>query len=227
MTLRTIEDLSTPEARGNRLRILRNMSGFTINELSEKYGIGTSTIKYWETAKQEGLSLKGAKKIISSLAKEGIYCSFSWLMYGVGIYPQYINSAFGEREEYKDLISMSKEDEIAIYKEIELFIKETSNSVTLTVYDNAMEPFFSFGDTVGGNRLFGKEMDFALGKNCIIETVEHQILCRKFEQGNEKNTYTLSALNSKTSASPPNIFDKEVISVAPISRIWLRSALKK
>lgn len=225
MQTKTLEDLSSVEERGNRLRILRNMTGLTINELSERYNIGTSTIKYWETAKQEGLSVKGAKKIIDSLVKEGIHCSFTWLMHGLGIGPQYIYSGFGEDKENLNLLQVALEDEQVIYKEVDLFLKESYNAITLVVYDNSMEPFYRFGDTVGGIRLYGENIDLALGKNCIVETEKHNVLCRRLEQGNGKNKYTLASVNSRTTATPPNLFDIEIKSVAPVSRCWLRSTL--
>ena len=80
--------------RGKRLRLIRKMSSLTLDELSSKYNLGISTIKYWECAKSQGLSSKGAKKIVTAMQNEGIQCSYMWLMYGVGLPPQFIDVRF-------------------------------------------------------------------------------------------------------------------------------------
>ena len=82
---------SSAKERGKRLRLVRKMSGLTLNDLSTKYDFGASTIKYWECAKCNGLSAKGAKKIIAAIQNEGVQCSFMWLMYGIGSPPQFID----------------------------------------------------------------------------------------------------------------------------------------
>ena len=220
--MKSLEELSSPAERGERLRVLRNMSGLTIHELADKYDVGASTIKYWECAKSEGLSPKGAKKFIEAMANEGIYCSYMWLMHGVGIHPQYIDKRYGDTKKQQNPMNTSLEEERAIYREMDLFLKETDNSVTLAVYDDSMEPFYFLGDTVGGNRLFDKDIHKALDRDCLVETEDHQILCRRFTLGNEIDRYTLCCLNHRTTVYPPNMYNIKIVSVAPISRIWRR-----
>lgn len=228
MEMRTLEVLASPIERGNRLRVLRNMSGLTIHELAAKYGVGASTIKYWECAKSEGLSPKGAKKFIEAMANEGIYCSYMWLMHGVGIHPQYVDKRYGNSKKQINPMNVSLEEEMAIYREMDIFLKETDNAITLAIYDDSMEPFYFLGDTVGGNRLFGDDIIKAFDRDCIIETEDRQVLCRRFTIGNEEERYTLCCLNPKTAVSPPNIYNSKIVSVAPISRVWKRfSSAKK
>ena len=222
MEMKKLEELASPAERGNRLRILRNMSGLTIHELADKYGVGASTIKYWECAKSEGLSPKGAKKFIEAMAGEGIYCSYMWLMHGVGIHPQYIDRRYGNSKKQQNPMGTSLEEEMAIYREMDTFLKETDNAVTLAIYDDSMEPFYLLGDTVGGNRLFGEDIVKAFDKDCLIETEDHQVLCRRFTVGHEAEHYTLYCMNPRTTVYPPNMYDVKIISVAPISRIWRR-----
>jgi len=217
-----LKELSSPANRGNRLRVLRNMSGLTIHELAKKHRVGASTIKYWECAKSEGLSPKGAKKFIEAISKESIYCSYMWLMHGIGMHPQYVDTRYGNAKKQQKALNTTLEEEMAIYREMDVFLKETTNAITLTVYDDTMEPFYYLGDTVGGNNLFGDDIVRAIDKDCIIETEDHQVLCRRLTYGSELNCYTLCCLNPKATVYPPNMYDVKIVSAAPISRLWKR-----
>ncbi|MCL5260076.1 MAG: hypothetical protein M1561_00110 [Gammaproteobacteria bacterium] len=216
-------NLSSPKARGKRLRLLRRMSGLTLNQLADKYDIGISTIKYWECAKSEGLSAKGAKKILSAMLQEGINVSFMWLMYGVGLPPHFIDARFCNQELTNSLNnSSSLESEASITDEISLFCNKIPNSITLTIFDDSMEPLFTSGDGVGGKRLYGSDLTKAIGKNCIIETADNQIICRKIAQGNGAENFNLFSINPHTVANPPFLYDVKIVSAAPIVRIWKR-----
>lgn len=209
--------LSSSAERGRRLRILRNMSDLTIHEFAEKFGIGASTIKYWESGKNEGLSTKGAKKIIEAMSQLRVHCTFMWLLHGVGNMPHFVDARFGTQN-----INGTLEEELAINNEINLFLKNTSNAVTLLVFDDAMDPIYNVGTTIGGNRLFGDDISKGLGYNCIIETEEKQIICRKLAKSNEPNLFNLCCINPQSSVTPPNIYDIKILSAAPITRVWKR-----
>jgi len=218
----TGENLDSPRERGERLRVLRKMSGLTIHKLAEKYEIGSSTIKYWECGRDKGLSAKGARKIIESLRQEGVYCTFMWLMHGVGMHPQIVDIRQSTSAKQVAAMNTTLEEETAITNEINLFCGATARAVTLVIYDDAMEPMYTIGDTVGGNRLIGAEMIKAVGKNCIIETTDKQVICRRLARGSAPDTFILCAVNPLTTALPPNLYDVKVESVAPISRVWKR-----
>lgn len=215
----TLEDsqLSSAAERGRRLRILRNMSDLTIHEFAEKFGIGASTIKYWESGKNEGLSSKGAKRVIEAMSQQGVHCTFMWLLHGVGNMPHFIDVHYGSKNSDGSL-----EEELAISNEINLFLKNTSNAVTLLVFDDAMDPLFNIGTSIGGNRLFGDDLNKAIGHNCIVETEEKQILCRKLAKGNELGFYNLCCTNPQSTVTPPNIYNVKITSAAPITRVWKR-----
>jgi hypothetical protein len=70
-------------------------------------------------------------------------------------------------------------------------------------------------------------MVHAIGKDCIIETENGEILCRRIGNGNELSSYHLCALNNLTSVYPPNLYDVKIKSVAPISRVWKRIGISK
>lgn len=212
---------SSAKERGKRLRLVRKMSGLTLNDLSTKYDFGASTIKYWECAKSNGLSSKGAKKIIMALQQEGVQCSFMWLMYGIGSPPQFVDVHYNHRSCNANIDQTIYDEEISIECEIKLFCEKIAQGITLTILDDGMAPFYSIGDSIGGRRLFGKDMEKAIGKDCIVETTEHQVLCRRVARGNTDN-FNLCCINPHTLANPPHLYDVELLSVAPISRIWRR-----
>jgi transcriptional regulator with XRE-family HTH domain len=214
---------SSAKERGKRLRLVRKMSGLTLNEISAKYDLGISTIKYWECAKNQGLSSKGAKKIIFSMHKEGIQVSYMWLMHGIGLPPQFLDVRYNKENKNMDMVEHSAyEDEKAIESEIALFCDRIESAMTLTLIDDSMEPLYSLNDSVGGKRLYGSDICKSVGKNCIVETSDSQLLCRRVAQGNELNNFNLYSINPNTLASPPHLYGVKLLSVAPISRIWKR-----
>lgn len=214
---------SSAKARGKRLRLVRKMSGLTLNELAEKHNFGVSTIKYWECAKNQGLSSKGAKKIITAMQSHGVQCSYMWLMHGIGLPPQFLDVHLHDSAKKVPYINQATfEEEKSISSEIALFCEEVVDAITLTVFDDGMEPIYSVGDSIGGKRLYGEDLTKMIGKNCIIETADHQLLCRRIAQGSNASSFNLYCVNPYTVANPPHLYDVKLLSAAPISRVWKR-----
>lgn len=217
---------SSFKERGRRLRILRKMSGLTLEELSSKYNFGVSTIKYWECAKNNGLSSKGAKKIILAMQREGIYCSYMWLIYGVGLPPQFLDVHYyrGAKvsNEIEEIKQSAYEDEKSIEHEIAGFCKNIPNAIALTIFDDGMEPLYSIGDSIGGRRLYHDDLTKTVDKNCVVETADHQLLCRRVAQGGDPGNFNLYCINPSTLSNPPHLYEVKLLSAAPISRVWKR-----
>ena len=217
---------SSAKERGKRLRLIRKMSSLTLDDLSARYNFGVSTIKYWECAKNQGLSSKGAKKIISAMQKEGVQCSYMWLMHGVGLPPQFINLCANRNlKDNIDVDQITYEEEKCIESEIKIFCENITNSIVLNVFDDGMEPFYFINDSVGGRRLHGDQLIKTIDKNCIVETSDNQILCRRVSKGNEKGTFNLYCVNHSTGVTPANLYDVKLLSAAPISRVWNRNLI--
>jgi transcriptional regulator with XRE-family HTH domain len=217
------EQQSSPKARGKRLRLVRKMSGLTLNELAKKYQLSISTIKYWECAKNQGLSSKGAKRIITAMQNQGVQCSYMWLMHGIGLPPQFLDVRFSDNtKKIPHINETTFEEEKTISQEIALFCEKIVDAITLTVFDDGMEPVYSVGDGVGGKRLYGEELAKVIGKNCIVETDDHQLLCRRVAQGSESDNFNLYCVNPYTAANPPHLYEIKLLSAAPISRVWKR-----
>lgn len=183
---------SSAKARGKRLRLVRKMSGLTLNELAEKHNLGVSTIKYWECAKNQGLSSKGAKKIIAAMQTQGVQCSYMWLMHGIGLPPQFLDVRFHDSTKQVPYVDQATyEEEKSIAYEISLFCEKIADAITLTVFDDSMEPVYSIGDGVGGKRLYAADLAKSIGKSCIVETEDHQLLCRRVAQGSDGSNFNL------------------------------------
>ena len=214
---------SSAKERGRRLRLVRKMSGLTLDELSLKYNLGISTIKYWECAKNQGLSSKGARKVIIAMQNEGVQCSYMWLMHGIGLPPQFINVRCNNNIPTFGMADHSVyEEEKAIENEIALFCDKIDSAIALTIFDDGMEPFYSINDGVGGKRLYGMDINKVIGKDCIVETAEHQLLCRRVAQGNDPDNFNLYCINPSTMTNPPHLYGIKLLSAAPVSRIWRR-----
>src|SRR5687767_7627226 len=78
---------TSPEARGRRLKSLRKMADLSRKAMTLKYQISASTVQAWEEGKSEGLTVKGAQRIIAALKEEGVFCTLEWLLKGEGQSP--------------------------------------------------------------------------------------------------------------------------------------------
>jgi len=218
------EQQSSAKLRGKRLRLIRKMSNLNLNDLANKYNFGISTIKYWECGKNQGLSAKGAKKIIKAMQSEGVQCSYAWLMDGIGLPPQFVDVCLSNKAKPSESFDLNiYEEEKSIDQEIALFCKSISDAITLNIFDDGMEPIYCYNDSIGGKRIYDQDLPSIINKDCIVETADNQILCRRIAQGNDKDSFNLYCINSSTKANPPNIYNVKLLSAAPISRIWKRS----
>lgn len=215
------------QARGKRLRLLRKMTGLTLHEFAAKYQFSASTLKNWECAVNQGLSSKGASKLVIALQSSGINCSAIWLLHGLGLPPQFFDFQKPNQQMFASEILLGLEGEVyqsehAIEQEMAFFCQLIDNAITLTIFDDGMEPLYMRGDSVGGQRFYGDELSKAINKHCVIETVDRQLLCRKVASGAELNRFNLYCINPVTLANPPNLYNIEICSAAPITRIWRR-----
>jgi len=218
----------TLTSSGERLKRARVLAGIsTRREFEEKYSISANTLQGWEQGKNP-LSEKGARRVVDALKREGLICTVEWLIHGRGMPPRSFDAVnAGMADEMRNdpsLVDMNLREEENIYRETQIFKQQNPNSIVLTITDDAMEPYFSIGDYVGGIRLFHDEMDRFLGQLCIIEFENNLILPRHLQRGSQEGAFTASCTNPKTTAPPPlNLYDVKVISAAPI--LWHRKKL--
>lgn len=205
---------ASAEARGARVRRIRNMANLTRLQLCEYSGININSLKGWEIGRYGGLTWSGAEKIINQTIKQGVQCTVDWLMYGIGVGPS-AQSGFTDNT-IPPLTSVSTQDEDdKIAQELSLFREHYSNAVDFIVSDDGMSPVYQRGEYVAGVCLTPQQIDTVIGTMCIVQMENGDILLRQLLKGSEPNSYTLICLNMAQITEPvlPNV---KVLKVAPV-----------
>lgn len=217
-----LDQKSTPEARGKRLKSLRMMAGLSRKALEDKYSVSASTMQSWEDAKAGGLTEKGAKRAIDVFRQEGIRCAVDWLLYGIGLPPQLGDKLFQQQIHLQAMLEDRIEitEERAIVNELLAFRQHNPDAVEFIMPDDGMAPLYKKGDYVAGKRRYDGAMENVIGMDCIVETKENEVLLRRLKAGSQPGTYTLICLNSDAIVSEFAIHDIELLSAAPV--IWVR-----
>lgn len=185
--------MSLTQTSGRRIKLARNMLGLSRKNLEESFHISVNTLQAWESDKN-ALSDKGAKKLHSLFTKLGLLCTEDWLLTGNGEAPillQHVSRLPNEINE-----------DICILREIEAFKAINPNPIVIIISDDGMEPIYSIGDYVGGNKKIDLEIKRLIGENCIIETFQGDTFVRKLMQGSKEQLYNLVCINIATQEQP-------------------------
>lgn len=203
-----IDTPSSPEARGKRIRFIReNLLSLTREDFCRNSNITAQSLKGWELAWGGGLSRQGASKLVNRSRELNVYCSESWLMHGVGRAAALIT---------KDL-DIQEGDENHIAKELLLF-RELENSIDAVIKDDGMLPILYPGNYVGG--IIVNDIENAIGKECIIVADNNELFIRILKHGEEPNRYNLACFNENTTLVKKEIKNTAIKLAAPI--IWIR-----
>jgi HTH-type transcriptional regulator, cell division transcriptional repressor len=218
-----LDQKSTPEARGKRLKSLRMMAGLSRKALEDKYDVSASTMQSWEDAKAGGLTEKGSKRAIEVFRQEGIRCTVDWLLFGIGLPPQLSDKLFQQQIQLQEAIddrTAMVDDRTRIVKELLAFRQHNPDAVEFIVPDDGMMPLYHKGDYVAGKRRYNEAITNVVGMDCIIETKENEVLLRRLKLGAKPGSYTLICLNPDANVTEFALHDREILSAAPV--IWLR-----
>lgn len=177
-----------------------------------------ATLRAWEepTEGRNGLTQKGATRLVQSLRDMSIYCTEDWLLSGDGPGPKLLSAL--PSLDNKDEPTVEWGEEESIMRDIDSFKSNNPNPVVAIVNDGAMLPRFSYGDYVGGSMVVGEEISSLVGVDCIIE-MDGKTLIRRITSGSE-GRYTLAALNLDASIQDSILTDVELVSAAAI--VWHR-----
>jgi transcriptional regulator with XRE-family HTH domain len=203
---------------GDRLKLLRQIMGLTRQELGRLIKYSSTNIQYWEE-NQSPLSKKGCDRIIPLMQALGLQCNASWLLQGVGAWPQFIDAL--KNPENVNRGEWEESEEKHIFEEINLFY-QLPNTITLNVLDDGMQPHYLRGDTVGGSK-YTLETQFEKieNTNCIVETADGTLLFRQLKKDSNPGRYALYPLSMNVNNQP--LFDQKLMYVAPVTRLWRRS----
>jgi transcriptional regulator with XRE-family HTH domain len=200
---------ASPQGRAIRLKLLRGMMQLTGQELAKKVDSTKTTVSYWENAKNNGLSDKGASHVIKLATERGILCTFEWLMNGIGHPPRL-------REGLPD----AQMPTFYPTAEITLFTQQFPDTVILEILDETMEPAYSKGDKVGGIwQVISADTEID-EMNCIIE-LEGRLQVRRIKRAQTEKHYDLFHLRYDPYSPTPHVLQNILLTkIAPIIRVW-------
>lgn len=214
-----------PVIIGNRIKSVRMLAGYNRKAFSQKTGISAVTLRAWEepSSDRHGITEIGVTRLIKALVACGVHCTAEWITQGIGLGPTLIgidkNKILGEDQD-----EVTWDEEESILRDIESFKSNNKNPIVAIIADGSMLPFYLYGDYVGGSKRFGNEIISLSGSNCIVELTDLTII-RKLMYIEEKNTFSLAAINIDPSVKNPVLHNVEVLSAAKI--IWHRSKEKQ
>ncbi len=204
---------SSPEARGKRIRFIReHLLSLARDDFCRDSNITAQSLKGWELAWGGGLSSPGAAKVVKRARELNVYCTEPWLMHGIGRSATQIT---------KDL-NLEEGDENHIAKELLLF-RELEHSIDTVIRDDGMIPFLYPGTYVGG--IIVRNIENAIGKNCIIVADNDEIFVRILKHGKEPARYDLICLNEHTIFVKKEIANTAIKYAAPI--VWMRKIFRE
>lgn len=210
-------------ARAQRVLSLRKMTHLSRQKFEKRFGVATSTLQHWEDPKKNGLTIKGAKRLIQLMQQANIYCTLEWLMHGVGSGPQALPASLPASPKRTSQVNETPEAEY-IASELALFSQHYPEVINTIINDDAMEPRFTPGEYVAGIRRYRQAIGELIGQDCIVVTKDGELLVRKIKSMDTPGLYTLSCLNINTNVPRPILYQVELISAAPV--IWTRRIYK-
>lgn len=215
------DSLSSPIAKGERLRRIRHLANLSRDEFCSDGQITLATLISWEVGRYNGLSPKGAARVIARVAKEGVFCTSEWLLYEIGVGPEV-------RVDYKKALTQANiieaENSIShdsiVIEELLLFRKLNKNSIDFMIEDDAMLPHYRQGDYVAGIKRFGTKIATLVSLDCIVQINDGRILMRNLQQGPREQSYNLIPTHLQTKVKDAILYDVDIVSAAPI--VWHR-----
>ncbi len=212
-----LDERSSPDARAERLRRIRNLANLSREQMCEDGLINMNTYKGWEIARYGGLPVDGAERVISRVAREGVLCTSDWLLHEVGTGPLIQPDYYRVREEPASY-QVLKNCEQAIIHELLVFRSQFPGSLDFKIEDNGLSPYYYIGDYVAGIKRFGEDIASLVGENCIVQTANGRTYARNLRAGGKPGKYTLQCLNPQTSVQNPIMYDEELVCAAQIIR---------
>ena len=210
------------KARGNRLKSVRLMADLTRFDVEAKYSISASTLQSWESGKC-GLTERSAERILSVLEKEGIYCTCEWLLHELGPVPYPTSLSRLTEKSPSPVVAVS--DKVAVSEEIRFFRSLHKSALVFRVVDDGMKPHYNVNDHIAGECRTGTRVSHLVGRDCIVQTAQNQLLFRRLLKGSQTERYNLICINIDTTVSPLLLYNQQIVNAAPV--IWHRRYDKK
>jgi hypothetical protein len=216
-----LDDRSTPNARGKRLRRIRNLANLSRRDMcdQEDNGLNINTYKGWELGRYGGLPRDGAERVVKRVVKEGVHCDMDWLLHERGPSPQVIPGYI------PDEVTANADDHDRRTQELLLFKKHYPHALDFHVHDETMAPHFSPGDIVAGILSEDKNtIDHFVGRHCIVQLVGGKTVLRRVQTNlSNPNSFDLVGLNKQNADSAERVERSAIINIAQV--IWHRTKI--
>jgi DNA-binding XRE family transcriptional regulator len=213
---KTTNSNDSPESRALRLKRVRNLANLTRDQMCEDGEIKRNTLIGWENGRFGGLTANGAAKVLARVTREGVHCSVDWLMYGAGSEPS-VNPLPAPSEGNHQV---ELNEDTAIAYELALFNAKNLNAVDMVVDDDGMLPQYKETDIVAGKKRTGKDIQSIIGRDCIVQTEDDEVLFRNVREGKDSELYTLVCNNPTAKKKNSIVVNVKLIYAAPV--IWHR-----
>lgn len=226
----------TVNTPAERLKYVREIMRLSRSYLEDKYHLSAATLKAWENGSSR-LTEKGLRRCIDIYHQEGLLVTRDWLLTGSGLsprvsldmgkylaselsYPRHNNPDMGVQQiKEKEAKAYEIDENKCILREAAFFKESYVNAIVLMVTNNDMEPVYQVGDYVGGKFRYGKDIDVAVKRDCIVRLKTGDLLLRRlFKNGG--GHYNLACINPAPKSANPIMFNVEIECVAPV--IWHR-----
>ena len=210
-------EFSTPEARAERLKRLRNLANLSRADICDSAEININTYKGWELARFGGIPVDGAAKVVRRIAQSGVICSTEWLLYGKKPLPRLESDAiscFGEIEIEQTEIEL-------IHNEFVLYQNNSKYAVLIEIVDDGLLPNYKIGDFIAGSKKLGDEIISTINKICIVETIDGKICARYVKKGQTDGLYNLICTNYHTEMNNIEEHNVKLLYSAPIERHYI------
>lgn len=213
------EMLASSQARASRLKRMRRLTFMSRKEFAKKHAFSPGTLQNWETARFGGLTEKGARLILKAFKAEGIFCSYEWLMLGVGDGP-----VFARHTEHAMIDTGRKVQDPQkrpnITQEMKFFLQLHYGAICTQVKDDSLNPYIENGDWLAGMPCNIARQAEILGNLCILELISGERVARYVKQIFQDGKVSFVAANPFCQAG--NLFSERVLvqKIAPV--VWWR-----
>jgi transcriptional regulator with XRE-family HTH domain len=216
------DSLTSPKAKGERLKRIRNLANLSREEFCVDTEFTLAALISWEMGRFNGLSAKGAARVIARVAKEGVFCTPEWLLYEVGAGPE-VKADYKKLQPQPENVDSETAvipEKTAIIEELILFRKLNKNAIDYVIEDDAMLPHYRAGDYVAGTKRFGEKIKSLISMDCIVQMNDGRIIMRNLQLGPRENSFNLISTNLHAKTKDAIIYDVNIVVAAPV--LWHR-----
>jgi hypothetical protein len=159
--------------RASRIREVRRMLGMTRKELVD-LGLALGSVQNWEDGRQNGLTQKGAGRLVEAFRLSGAIVTEQWLMEGEEPGPVLAPKTIKDLE-VRPAICSGDIDKL-VRDILHLLYANVGPIADTIISSDVLAPMFFTGDCVAGIRYTKDEADKALEQFCIVQTADGKLL---------------------------------------------------